>query len=727
MKLWLNAQEIADLKLDGFPSSKMGVTKLADREGWGKTEFARKREGRGGGLEYHIDLFPLAPRMQYAATFCLLDEHDLVTETSEELDFRAERKRNARLIVLRASERFRCQTDLPQTASDHLFIQLYAASKVPVPDWVYGSVKSLSLRSLTRWRGQAEEDQNRLAYHPAQARKATGVLDQAVNGELKTYVLGALFNAPHFSANVLREMAEKKFGKRIEITNPDTGEVTERDLPPLRTFQHTVKRWKEEYGSALKRHTDPDGWKNTDRYVMKGGASAGIVQLNQLWEIDASPVDMMTTEGRWNVYACIDVWSRRSIFLISCTPRADAVGLLIREAILKWGVPQAIKSDNGSDFIAKQTKRLLKSLHIEHVLCPPFSPEKKPHVERVIGTYQHGFVELLPGFVGHNVAERSIIEGRKAFSRRLGITDYNVFNVDVTPDELQRLSTQWAEETYANTPHEGLNKLTPAAKAAQSTDKKWTVDPAALDVLLAAIPSGNGMRAVTKEGVRVNNERYLPVEASVLPGDSVFCRMDPKDMGRLWLFDPEGEVYLGQAICADLAGADPQEVIARRRALQKAFLDEQMVPIRKAMKEIGPRDALNAMVNDERGSKVLTFPRPQEEHTTPRTLAAADATKRRAPRELSEREAAMLECLKVEGATNNPKPAAKVHKLSVKETPETRFARALLFEQRLEKGIALSEDDAIWLANYKAGNEYRAHRMIWEDSQPQKQRVPPAS
>ncbi len=728
MKLWLNAQEIADLKLDGFPSTKMGVTKLAEREGWAETRFVRKREGRGGGLEYHTDLFPLTQKLQYCAKFVELKDEDLTLESSDDLGFdhRAERRRNAKLIVLRAADRFRAQTGMLQAASDHWFMIIYKEKKVPVPDWVYQTVKDLSLRSLARWRSQAEESQNRLAYHPAQARKATGVLDQAENGKLKSYVLAAVFQQPHLKANVLRAMAVTKFGKQIEIVNPDSGEITTRDMPPLRTFQHSLKRWKQEYGSALKRHTDPDGWKNSDRMVMIGGASAGIDRLNQLWEIDASPVDMLTTEGRWNVYACIDVWSRRAIFLISCTPRADAVGMLVREAILKWGVPEAIKSDNGSDFKAKATVRLLNALNIEHLLCPPYSPEQKPHVERVIKTFQHGFVELLPGFVGHNVGERAVIEGRNAFAKRLGLDDYDAFGVDVSPEELQKMANDWAENAYGKNPHGGLKKMTPEAKAATSTAKILTVDPDALDVLLAAVPKGGGIRTVSKGGVRVDNEFYVMTDCAVMAGTQVLCRMDPKDLGRIWLFDAEGMTFLGHAICADLAGADRVEAIARARALQKAFMDEQVAPIKKAMKEIRPRDALQAVMNEER-AQVLPFPQKREEHTTPKTLAAADVKKRRAPRELSDREAAMMESLKAAPQVQTPRPTARVHKLATLETPEARFKRALQFEQRLEQGISLSDDDAIWLAGYKAGPEYRAHRMIWEDTQERQKQVPPAS
>jgi len=42
------------------------------------------------------------------------------------------------------------------------------------------------------------------------------------------------------------------------------------------------------------------------------------------------------------------------------------------------------------------------------------------HIERFFGTFTRDLVELVDGFVGHNVDQRSRIEDRKAFAQRIG-------------------------------------------------------------------------------------------------------------------------------------------------------------------------------------------------------------------------------------------------------------------------------------------------------------------
>ena len=65
---WLTASDIAAAKLPGLPFTARSMRRLAKRLCWHKrcdTEgipLARRRRGRGGGLEYHISLLPLRAR-----------------------------------------------------------------------------------------------------------------------------------------------------------------------------------------------------------------------------------------------------------------------------------------------------------------------------------------------------------------------------------------------------------------------------------------------------------------------------------------------------------------------------------------------------------------------------------------------------------------------------------------------------------------------------------------
>ena len=721
MKLWLTAQEIADLALDGFPTSRYGVQKLADREGWSDSDLARKRDGRegGGGFEYHIELLPLPQRLAYAGSFVHVERADLVTETDTTLSTNERTARDARLIVLKVADRFRQTCGMGAKASDHLFVSLYEAGQVPVPDWVRDAVKRLSLRTLDRWRGAVRTDINKLAADPSKARKGTGVLDRAEDGRLRSYCLAVYASNQFLSAKHIRNTAIAEFGATVQVGDARV------PMPPLRTFQNALKGWKSEYRNELLKLTNPDAYRSHVQFAATGANR--VERLNQKWEIDASPVDVMTTDGRKNLYMAIDLYSRRIVLLISDTARASAVGLLIRKCLLEWGVPELIKTDNGSDFAAKATVRLLDALGIEQDFSTPYSPQQKGSIERVIGTFQRDCAATLPGFVGHSVADRKVIEARKSFSDRLGTDDAKMFQVELSALDLQVEMDRWCRDQYAHNPHEGLKRRTPFEVAnAWRGEVRAVSDAAALDVLLAPIASNGGLRRVTKQGIQVDNEHYMPF--GVMPGTDVLCRHDPSDLGRLWLFEPDGETYLGEAICPDLAGADPVVIAAQAKAMQKSREQEKLADLRREKRKITPRTVMEAQrAAYQHNASVVAFPQQRDEHKTAKTLAAADAKKRRAPRELSDREAAMMESLKADTQTQKAKPTARVHKLVTMETPEARFKRALQFEQRLEQGVSLADDDAIWLAGYKAGPEYRAHRMIWEDTQERQKQVPPAS
>ncbi|MBI1262979.1 MAG: hypothetical protein GC184_14775 [Rhizobiales bacterium] len=73
MKEWFTASEIAKLALPSLPTTLRGVNLVAKREGWTERRnaagalLARKRQGRGGGYEYHFSVFPTLAQTRLVA------------------------------------------------------------------------------------------------------------------------------------------------------------------------------------------------------------------------------------------------------------------------------------------------------------------------------------------------------------------------------------------------------------------------------------------------------------------------------------------------------------------------------------------------------------------------------------------------------------------------------------------------------------------------------------
>jgi transposase InsO family protein len=67
---WFSAAELADMRLPGLPTEKKNVLLMAERFGWLVEDLKgtgwRKREGRGGGVEFHYSMLPACAQMPIA-------------------------------------------------------------------------------------------------------------------------------------------------------------------------------------------------------------------------------------------------------------------------------------------------------------------------------------------------------------------------------------------------------------------------------------------------------------------------------------------------------------------------------------------------------------------------------------------------------------------------------------------------------------------------------------
>ncbi|HEY5209607.1 MAG TPA: hypothetical protein VIJ42_09205 [Stellaceae bacterium] len=344
----MSAAEIADLALKGLPIGKRQVNDIAIQKGWNSNEGqCRRRANRGGGREYHITLLPEDARLDYQIRMLRVDKDgaDLISEAVShpdawQLSAGASVARDARLLILDASRTMGRQSGLSAAAADRAFAALYNAGQIDLAAWIKTQVPRVSVRTLARWRSLARADRsNRLGYDSSSARRGKGLLEVANGGEVQTHMLGVIVFQPHLSAEAIRNLVIAKFGETIHDQN---GEV--RAIPPLRTFQHHLKALKATRKVELVALTNPDLFRG--KYKASGlGTFAWVRHVNQLWQIDASPADVLCVDGRYSIYLLIDIWTRRIIIYVSRTPRAQAVAMLIRKGILAWGAPRAVKTD----------------------------------------------------------------------------------------------------------------------------------------------------------------------------------------------------------------------------------------------------------------------------------------------------------------------------------------------------------------------------------------------
>ena len=310
--------------------------------------------------------------------------------------------------------------------------------------------------------------------------------------------------------------------------------------PAHSTVREWLRNWRRRNRRELCAVTNPD--LDRSRHKPAGGdASANITRLNQLWELDSTPADVVCADGkRYTIVGAIDVWSRRAKLLVVPSSRAIAIALLLRRCILEWGVPEAVRTDEGKDYTSRHVLGALADLEIEHLRCPPYSPEPKPHIERFLGTIARELFPGLPGFTGHDVAQAQALRARKSFADRRGKDAAEAFGAALTAEELQARCDVWCEAVYGRRPHTGLGGASPFERVTSWQGPVRRIhDERALDALLAE-PAGDKGRVVCKKGIRLDSVFYIAGPLGSLVGERVRLRRDPADAGRIHVYREDG-------------------------------------------------------------------------------------------------------------------------------------------------------------------------------------------
>lgn len=689
------ASELAGLP--GMPTSAFRVRTAAGRLGIPN----RRREGRGGGWEYLVDALPAETRLAWAArqvgdasndgervlepAASLAQSRARGTATAHVTGWQKERQ-DAIARVLLLFQRFWQQFGGALTPAFHAFVLGWNQGRIEADPDIRARFTNISWSTLRSWYLAVQTDGLAGITPPENYRKGQYA---ALAGEIGNAVLSLLVAKPHLTAAAIYKVVSSQFGDQV---------------PTERAFRRALAAWKSKNAQLFTAVTNPDAWRN--KFMSAAGyADEGINAPNQLWQVDSTPGDVLLADGqRHNVIAVIDVFTRRRMFLVAHTSTSAGIMSLVRRAITAWGVPQTIKSDNGHDYVAKQFDAALLGLGIQHVLCPPFTPQAKPHVERCIGALMHEHFELLEGYIGHSVADRKDIEARRAFSERLFDKEEKL-ELRLTTQQLQAGIDAYCDRLH-DTPRDELKGKTPNQRAAGFVPT--TIPERALDVLLAP-SAGSGLRTIGKKGIKMSGGFYNHSFLGGMEGQQVQVKVDAANLGRAWVFDLDG-AFICEALDYERLGINSQEVAAARRAHQMRAMKLAKRELKAATREFDTRAAIAAVASAKTEEAVAASHNVVT--LTPRTApvqstASIDSIEAARVEPVSEDRIAAAQA-----ALANAQQRAPV--LAIADTPEQRYARWLKLQDRVTRHEALAAEERNWFEGYAHTPEWDSMRRFFE-------------
>jgi putative transposase len=434
------------------------------------------------------------------------------------------------------------------------------APYLPVVAW--GSKPGISRGSLQRYRDRFSS--HGLAGYIRNTAK-TNQSPIELNPDLRQAVINHLVSFP--AAQLTR------LHKEVAKLHPE--------CPKLTAFRRWVRNWMAENESYYLHETDKDKWNNT--YKAAFGTHNDTTAPNQIWELDSTPADIALPDGRHCALGLIDVYTRRALVLVNKSSTAAAVLSILRQAIITWGLPAAIRTDNGSDYISHAVKRFCSQMRIEHLICTPGTPQAKPYIERFFGTFSHDVMPILPGYLGHNVVTVTKLRGGQKGKP---------IQYSFDADSFQTWADHWLATEYHPRVHGGLKK-SPNDALLEAIDQGWEPRQVAsireLDLLLAMI----GKKKVHKTGITHEGYKYIAPDLPI--GSWVWVALDAAEMGRVYWFSEAG-VYGGEAIAAELMGIDRREVALEAGQNQKAAVSASKKTTKKLKSNIKPfkQDVLEA-------------------------------------------------------------------------------------------------------------------------------------
>lgn len=353
LKLWFTANELADLRLSGLPSSKRGINRLADSENWALrtdsrgTPLARRRSGRGGGLEYHASLLPASARVDLAQLGLIAVEASIAANDEDPDAAPAAREVGSASLwhwLARQSEEVRAAAQ--QRVSIVARIDMFEAAGMTRSAAVAAVAASENVSTSTLWNWlrlvEGVPAADRLP-HLAPRRQGGGK-EQEIDPEIWQALISDYLRPAKRSWMVCYRETAMPLAEKMGLA-----------LPHARTLWRKFEREVPPQVVTLKR----DGEEALRRALPAQIRSVAGMQAMELVNIDGHRCDVFV---RWpdgkiarpTMIAIQDVYSRKFLaWRFAETEDMVTARLVFADLFAKYGIPKGLLADNGRAFASK--------------------------------------------------------------------------------------------------------------------------------------------------------------------------------------------------------------------------------------------------------------------------------------------------------------------------------------------------------------------------------------
>nr|WP_205717626.1 Mu transposase C-terminal domain-containing protein [Actinomadura soli] len=331
---------------------------------------------------------------------------------------------------------------------------------------------------------------------------------------------------------------------------------------------------------------------------------------NQVWEADhvQAPV-WVEVDGRpvrpwitWFIdcYCCAVC----GLAVTAGSPSRESILAAARASILCsdrygefGGLPEAVRIDQGKDFLSGSVRAALGRFAIPVGVLPGYCPWLKGTVEMVNGAVEKMFFASLPGFA-HG-------------AKRLGGKPVDPSEPLLTFSGFVELLLEWVAEWNQRIPKAVLDDRTP--------QQMWRDDPTPLehveaeDLCLMLLEDDGRPRKVSNQGVKWKRRHYVSEDPWIgdYVGKWVRIRYMPHHDHEIEVFDASTGEHLGRAFLCDQASAEQVRQILRARREAAAELERTLKAAARLRRERfaaltapGPAKRLGALTSAEADAEV---------------------------------------------------------------------------------------------------------------------------